>query len=213
MLIFKIVLIILIKKDNDWAKEENNKNVLINLGIKLLIDTESIFNLISSFIGECIVIVISFISLIISNSFLDYDLKDNPSSKITTRKLFNLLFKHLIINYFILICLAFFNTSIAPLAYLIIMSILLIFVSIHSELKLISFCFKIISIIIYAVIIIQIFLINLMNIYHYIDALKPGEGNKFSRFTKIGIKYMNNNSDSLLDVFIQWLSYFFWYYQ
>ena len=209
LLIFKIVLIILIKKDNDWAKEENNKNVLINLGIKLLLDTESIFNLISSFIGECIVIVISFISLIISNSFLDYDLKDNPSSKITTRKLFNLLFKHLIINYFILICLAFYNTSIAPLAYLVIMSILLIFVSIHSELKLISFCFKIISIIIYAVIIIQIFLINLMNIYHYIDALKPGEGNKYSRFTKIGIKYMNNNSDSLLDVFIQWLSYFF----
>ena len=59
LLIFKIVIIILIKKDNDWTKEEKNKNILINLGIKLLIDTESIFNLISSFIGECIVIIIS----------------------------------------------------------------------------------------------------------------------------------------------------------
>ena len=209
LLIFKIVIIILIKKDNDWTKEEKNKNILINLGIKLLIDTESIFNLISSFIGECIVIIISLISLIVSNSFFDYDLNDNPSSKITTRKLFNLLFKHLIINYFILLGLAFFNTSIAPLAYLVIMSILLIFVSIHSELKLISFCYKIISIIIYAVVIIQIFLINLMNIYHFIDALKPGEGNKYSRFTIIGIKYMNNNSNDYSDIFIQWLSYFF----
>jgi hypothetical protein len=94
LLIFKIVSIVLIKNDNEWIK--NNKNLLINLGVKLLKDEDSTIYLVSSFLSECIIIVISLISFIFSFTFADYKLEDeNGYDKKTEDELFKVKIKAL----------------------------------------------------------------------------------------------------------------------
>ena len=211
LLIFKIVLIILTKKDNEWVNI--NKNVFINLGIKLLKEKESTAYLISTFITECFLIVISIIAMIISNIFVDYDLTEDLKKKLTKKEMQNILFRHLLVNYFMFLFLAMFNTSIITLLYLLMISILLLFLAKHSSIRKISLSFKIIAVLIYVLIIIQIFLINLLNIYHFYDELtsktvEKDNNKKYSAFSQIGINFMYNKSKFLNNLF-DWFGYLF----
>ena len=204
LLIFKIVLIILTKNDNERVK--NNENVFINLGIKLLKDKESTTYLITTFISECVLVIISVIALIISYSLSDFDFNDISKNKLTRKEMFKLFFKHLLINYFMFLFLAMFNTSIITFIYLFIINVLLIFIARHSSIRIITFFFKIFAILIFIIIILQISLMNILNIYHFAEILEEYQENKknYSVFTQIGINYMFDKDD-----FTLWLSYLF----
>ena len=132
LLAFKAVFIVLTKNDNELAV--NNKKLLINLGVKLLRDKESVAYLVSSLLTECIIIVTSLVSYIISKTFTDYKLEDDTKIKgISKREMFNLLIKHLIINYFILLFNAILNTSIFTLLYLGLALVLFFFTASYSN--------------------------------------------------------------------------------
>ena len=73
LLAFKIVFIILMKKD--YARVNENENLFINLGVKTFKDRDSTLYLVSSFLSESIIILISLASFIISLTFVDYKLE------------------------------------------------------------------------------------------------------------------------------------------
>ena len=213
LLAFKAVFIVLTKNDNELAV--NNKKLLINLGVKLLRDKESIAYLVSSLLTEFIIIVISLVSYIISKTFTDYKLEDDTKIKgISKREMFNLLIKHLIINYFILLFNAILNTSIFTLLYLGLALVLFFFTARNSGLNRMLYLFKSYLIIIYVIMIFQIFLINLFNCYRFEDVItdkqiKIEEKTKYySIYTQIGIKALFKD-DSLDESIFHYLSYFF----
>ena len=213
LLAFKIVFIILTKNDNDWTKD--NKNIFINLGVKLLRDKDSTFYLVSSFLSESIIIVISLVSFIISHNFLDFKLEVYPNYENKTKnEMFNLLIKRLIINYIIFLLFALFNTSILTMAYLSIFGFILIFAVKKTNLNRNLFFFKAIILFNYIFVVIQIFFINLFNCYSLGDIIaskliENGTDTRYySVYTNIGIKIMLKNEDSS-KIVIDCLSYFF----
>ena len=213
LLAFKITFIIFIKQEIGWVK--SYKNLFINLGIKLLKDEESTFNLVSSFLSESIIIIVSLVSFIISVTFEDFKLDANPQNKKMTRNdMFNLLIKYLIINYFIFLFLAIFNTSILTLIYLSLIGIALFFAVKKNDFNKMLFVYRAIILINYGLLIIQIFFINMLNCYTFEDILTEkiiDTGTKikyYSVFSKIGIKIMVKY-DTSTEISIQNLSYFF----
>ena len=91
----------LTKKENSWVKE--HEAILINLGITILKNKDSTSYLVTTFIGEAILIIIALISFIISIILSDFNLNDEINKKITKKEMSSLLIKHLMINYFILL--------------------------------------------------------------------------------------------------------------
>ena len=213
LLLLKILAIILIKGENSFIEEK--KNLFINLGIQVLKDKNSSFYFISTFIGEIIIFFASIVSLIISTQNMENDLFEKDEEiNLKGKKLWHLIKKRLIISYFMLLGLAVFNISLISLFYIFIMNILLFFLSKHSKQKIISYTFRIFIEIFYYLIMIQIFLINLLNIYHFDDLLSSQDlqfesGTKYySKFTIIGINIMTNN-DNNYNIYIHVLSYLF----
>ena len=212
LLIFKIVSIVLIKNDNEWIK--NNKNLLINLGVKLLKDEDSTIYLVSSFLSECIIIVISLISFIFSFTFADYKLEDeNGYDKKTEDEMFSLLIKYLIINYIIFLCFSILNTSFLTMIYLSLIVFILFFTVNNSELKRMIYLFQGMILLIYIALTLQIFLINLLNCYTFADIIaanaieKDSRSRYYSFYTQIGIRTMLKN-DTLEKRVVHCLSYF-----
>ena len=211
LLVFKIILIVLSKKEN--KKILDNKNLFINLGILLLKDINSNTYLVLTFIGESFLIIVSLVSVIISNAFIDSNLEDgNEKKKLSIKEMSNLLLKHVLINYFILLAFAIFNTSIFTLIYICIINIILFYIVKHSNIKKISLSFKFLSVVIYILIMSQIFLINLLNIYHYKSKLSSKKildrDIYYSELTQLGISYMTNKNDLKL-IFEHWTGYLF----
>ena len=213
LLIFKIVLIVLTKNDNSWVRKK--ENIFLNLGIKILKDKDSKTYLVSTFIGEAVLFLISLVSMIISIVLIDNDLDEEVNKKTTKKEMFHLLMYHLFINYFLLIGLAIFNTSIITLLYLFPINILIFFMAKHSNIKKIALSFKLIAIIIHILFILQIFCINLLNTYHFEDSLtskettnQDGDKKFYSAFTQFGINYLYGK-DKLGEMIRHWIGYFF----
>ena len=213
ILIFKIIIIILIRIENSFIEE--NKNLFINLGIQVLKEKNSDFYYFSTFIGEIITFFVSLFSLNISKKYIENDLFDfSDEINLKGQKFWHLIKKSLIISYFMLLGLAVFNISLISLFYIFIMNILLFFISKHSNKQIISYIFRIFIGIFYYLIMIQIFLINLLNIYHFDDLLSSqelqieNETKYYSIFTIIGINIMTNNENKY-NICIHVLSYFF----
>ena len=216
LLIFKIVLIVLTKKENNVVLE--HKNLFINLGVKLLKDENSVLYLVSSFLSECIIIIISIISFIISACFIDF--KDfkleeevNYEDK-TEKEMYSLLIKHLIINYFFFLFFAILNTSILTIVYLSFIGFTFFLTVKNTNLNKILLLFKLVALINYILLILQIFFINLFNCYAFEDiiaseSIETDSGIKYySIYSQIGIKIMLKN-DSILKRIFHCLSYFF----
>ena len=213
LLIFKIIIINLIRIENSFIEEK--KNLFINLGIQVLKDKNSDFNLISTFIGEIMIFFVSLIFSKISTIYMEYDLfVINDEFNLKGKKFWHLIKKNLIISYFMILGLAVFNISLISLFYIFIMNILLFFISKHSNIKTVSYIFRIFIGIFYYLIMIQIFLINVLNIYHFDDlltsqVLQIEKGEKYySKFTIIGINIMTNNENKY-NIYFHVLSYFF----
>ena len=213
LLIFKIVLIALIKKGSTRVKE--NKNLYINLGVKILKDEESVLYLVSSFFSECIIIIISLISYIISVCFIDYTLEEEIIFKDKTEnEMFNSLIKHLIINYFFFLFFAILNTSIATIVYLSLIGFTFFMTVKYTDIYKLLILFKSVILTIYIILLVQILAINLLNCYTFEDiiaaeSIETDSGIKyFSIYSQIGIRVMLKN-DTLLKRVVHCLSYFF----
>ena len=213
LLIFKIIILILIRTENSFIEEK--KNWFINLGIQVLKDKNSNFNFISTFIGEIIIFFVSLFSFFLSKKYIEDSLfYFLVEINLKGKKFWHLIKKSLIITYFMLLGLAVFNISLISLFYIFIMNILLFFFSIHSSMKTISYIFRIFIGIFYYLIMIQILLINLLNIYHFYNILSSqdlqieNETKYYSKFTIIGINIMTNNENKY-NICIHVLSYFF----
>ena len=211
LLLLKIIVLFLNKNNKYNSFIQDNKNVLINLGVQNLKDENSYFYLISTFISEIVMLIISFFSTIISRDAIN---NDNYDDKLSEKDFPHLIQKYLIISYFMLLGLAVFNISLLSLAYIFIMNILLFFNFIHSSIKYISYMFKTFIIIFYIFIVLQISLINLLNTYHFSDYLtsqiiKVGDITKYySIFTQIGINFMLNYDNTSV-IYFHILSYLF----
>ena len=205
-LVNKILLIVLTKKENKYIVE--HKNIFINLGIKILLDKEEKVYLVATVVGDCLVILFSIISTVISKLFIDDNLNENINKKIPENEMYHLIIKHLLINYFLILGLAIFNTSILSLIYLFLMNFLLFLVSKHSDVKILSIVFKIINIFIYAFIIIQIFFINFFNTYLFRDSLSSKD-KEYSPFTQFGINFLPDKSKGLGKILPHMVSYIF----
>ena len=69
LLLLKIIVLFLNKNNKYNSFIQDNKNVLINLGVQNLKDENSYFYLISTFISEIVMLIISFFSTIISREY------------------------------------------------------------------------------------------------------------------------------------------------
>ena len=213
LLAFKIVFIILMKKD--YARVNENENLFINFGVKTFKDRDSSLYLVSSFLSESIIILISLASFIISLTFVDYKLEvEEDFKKKSINEMHNLLIKHLIINYFIFLCFAILNTSILTLVYLSLIGIILFFTGKKDNLNRMLFLYKAVVILNYIFLIIQIFFINLLNCYTFEGILADkmvdtGSREKYySIYTIAGIRGMLKN-ETLTKRLVHCFCYFF----
>ena len=197
LLIFKIILIVLTKKDNKFVL--NHRNIFINLGIKLLKDKEETIYLVATILGNSLLLVFSIISYIIKKSFIDYNLNENINEKLTEKEMSHLVKKNIIINYFIILGLAIFNTCILSFVYIFLINILLLLMAKHYEIRKLAIFFKLINLFIYVLLILQIFFINFFNTYHFIDILSSSKVEDrdafYSIYTQLGFILMPNNID------------------
>ena len=197
LLIFKIILIVLTKKDNKFVL--NHRNIFINLGIKLLKDKEETIYLVATILGNSLLLVFSIISYIITKSFVDYNLNENINEKLTEKEMSHLVKKNIIINYFIILGLAIFNTCILSFVYIFLINILLLLMAKHYEIRKLAIFFKLINLFIYVLLILQIFFINFFNTYHFIDILSSSKVEDrdafYSIYTQLGFILMPNNID------------------
>ena len=212
LLIFKIVFIILAKNNNSWVKDR--EEIFINLGIQILKDKDSNIYLVATFIGESFLMIISLVSFIISNVLMDHDLNDDINKRLTEKEMYKLIYKYSLINYFMFLGLALFNTSILSLVYIFTINFSLFLIAKHSNIVTISWLVKLFWTLIYILIIMQILLINLLNVYHFIDLLKSktveneNDPRFYSAFTQMGINFIEYTTENN-KIFKHLISYFF----
>ena len=202
LLAFKSVFIGMIQNEN--INYDDYESILNNLGIKFQKDKERGLEILFSFIGEIIVIIISVISIIISCIYKEIDYKKNNISTLDT---FNKKIKTIIyLGYVTILINSIYNKSFLTLVYLISYQFLLI---IHL-LKVKSYnIFKIATFIYLCFFALQLLLINIFNIYYIQEKLLkvnfiPDE-KYYSVFTMIGINYSYYHS--LLNFIYEWISY------
>ena len=213
----KLFFIILIKRGHEY---DNINNLLINLGLPFLLDTNSIFFMIISFFGESLVILISIISIIISHLYYeDIVYEDLIWNKRTKMNLFNILAKCIYFTYFMIVGFAIFNRSISTLIYISIMNIMLYLLSIDFD----KFCllriFKIFSILLFLCTFFQSIVINVFNIYSVREHFLNEENNIDKNFTeypkiinfwtKLGINQSFHENMPIIDVIEEYFGYFF----
>ena len=208
ILIFKIVCIVLIKKDNDYILE--HKDFFLNLGICYLRDVDSTFYLIMSFLGEAIVILFSIFGIIISKLYKDineeYDVSLIKNDFWNSRNL-------ILLNYIFILSFAVFNVSFTTLFYMLLLQILFIMSSVKVNTNILDKVLKIVLLILKYCLLIQVILINIFNIY----SLQKNILNKetlideddnikiYSIYTQIGINYASHIE--IKYVWKEWIGY------
>ena len=186
--------------------------ILENLGMPL-IEEESKnknFMLFKIFFGESLVIIISIISLIISYICTDFNTSEQiqKNRNMKEEDFYWLMAKCIYFTYFMIVGFAIFNRSILTLCYILPMNILLYFLSMNSNQKLIFCIYKILSIIMIFVITAQIVLINVFNVkyisqsFDYQNVIIGNHNCTYNFYTQLGINQadncikLNNNSSS-----------------
>ena len=208
LLLFKIFCLILIKNNNSFISK--NEEFFLNLGICYLRKNSSSFYFIMSFLGESIVILFSFISIIISRKYYSFS-RENDTSLMknnfwTSRKL-------IILNFIFILSFTAFNQSFLTLFYMNMLQILFFLSSININQDILDKLSKTVFVILKYCLLLQILFINILNVPKFQenilhkDDIIDKEGNKkvFSIFTKIGINYSYNEKISY--VWKEWIGY------
>ena len=196
LIIFKIVCLILINKDNEFIF--SNKNIFIDLGVSYIYDKNKKIYLFGTFLGEGLVFIFNIAAIIIENvvSIDDEEVDNRYFFKLTYEKLFGIMRKYLTVCYFILGGVATFNKSILSLIYIIPLFFLLFLHVIDFDKKKLYRLIRIIVRIILYLLIIQILIINFSN--------------SFTILNKYFLDYENYNND-LLNIWEQFGFYFSYY--
>ena len=202
----KIYFIITIKGGNNF---ENHKDLLIKIGIKILINIESNFYLILTFISECFIIVLSIISIIISSVCSDFDTSDKlkKDEKIERKEFYGLMTRLIYFCYFNIFGFAIFNRSLLTLCYIAPMNIVLFIMAMNFRKKRIFYIYKTISFIMILAITAQILTIYFTNIYN--DKYFDFKDFKYNFLTKIGVNCAFKEDMSNIDIWIEFFAYFF----
>ena len=209
LLIFKIYYIELVKKGERFG---NKKQTLIDLGILYLLKSNRNMFMAITFFGESLVFTFSLISIIISYLCSDFYTDENYHKNMTRDEFFKMMAVCIYIVYFNIVGFAIFNRSILTLCYITPMNILLYFLSINSNRRLLFYVFKILNVIMIITISIQILLINILNIdsirNSFIDNDNMPYPKIINNWTKIGINqafHENMTIDKIISEFCAYL--------
>ena len=210
LLIFKIYFIIRIKRGERFV---DKKELLIDLGIEVLLKTNRFFFMIITFIGEAFVILFSIIALIISCLCSDFYTNENLRNNMTKEEFFKMMTLCIYIVYFNVLCFAIFNRSILTLCYITPINLLLYFISMNSNRRLIFYFFKIICVAMIIAISIQIILINILNINSIRNSYITNDDMPYPKivnnWTKYGINQAFNENMSISKISSEFFAYFF----
>jgi hypothetical protein len=204
-------------------------NIFVNLG-KSLIEGEfekTTFNIVRIFLGESLVIIISIISLIISHICTDFNTSEQIQKNRNMKKedFYWLMDKCIYFAYFMIVCFSIFNRSILTLCYILPMNLLIYFLSMNYNKKLLFIIYKFLSIIMIFAIFAQIILINIFNIkyisksFDYKNITIGNHNCSYNFYTQLGINQMDNcriignndqnNGVDIENILIQYFAYFF----
>ena len=209
LLIFKIVILVLISKGNEFILE--HKNIFIDLGISyLLSDKEKMF---FTFIGESLTFLFSLAGIIINKVTVitDEEIESRFFKKLTFDVLFIVMRKYLYTCFFIIAGIAVFNKSILSIIYIIPMCIILFLYSIEIDRTIIYHLFRIVVNTLLYLLILEILIINFTNFYSiaYKFFLETDDNTNFIIiFRQLGfyfIYYKENENE----LYLNWLGYSF----
>ena len=213
LLIFKIVSIILVSKDNDYYKEKR-RNIFINFGISYLISQKEKIYLVSTFIGEAIIFLFSIGAIVIDKitNITDEEIDSRYFKKMTFKSLFAKMRKYLFGCFFILSGIAVFNKSVLSLVYLLPMCLILFLYAIDIESSVIYNLFRILSQMLQYLLILEVLLINFTNIYtiahdHFLKS--NDESDFLTVWHQLGFYFAYYKEDQLSLIFEDWLGYLF----
>ena len=214
LLSVKVYFIITIKKAKGDIYEDYEE-LIIDLGIPYLYEHLSNYLMMISILGECLIIVFSIVSIIISYLCSDFDTSDNISNSLSKEKFLRLMTRCIYSAYFTIFGFAIFNRSISTLLYIFIMNLFLYFVSMNSNRRFIFYFFKFFSLIMIILLSIQILLINVFNINSirnsYID--EDAEERPYPRivnfWTQLGINQAFHFDMDMSKITKEFCGYFF----
>ena len=210
LLIFKIIYIIKIK---NGARFENKKDLFLDLGIVYLLKVNRNLFLVITFIGEALVCLTSIISLIISYLCYDFDTDENIRNNMTSVQFFKMMAVCIYLVYVNVFCFAIFNTSVLTLCYITPLNIVIYFLSMNSNRRLLFYIFKILCVIMILAISCQIILINILNVYTIRRSYITNEEMPYPRiinyWTKFGINQAFNENMSITKIICEFFAYFF----
>ena len=211
LLIFKIVSLVLISKENQFLLE--HKNLFIDLGISYLLKDKEKMYFISTFIGESLTFILSLAAIIINKVTVitDEEIESRYFKKLTFDELFTVMRKYLYTCFFIIAGIAVFNKSILSIIYIIPMCIILFLYSIEIDRTIIYHLFRIVVNILLYLLILEILIINFTNFYSiaYKFFLETDDNTNFIIiFRQLGfyfIYYKENENE----LYLNWLGYSF----
>ena len=208
LIIIKIIFLSLVNNDNSFISK--NSAIFLDIGICYLRKNNTSFYFIMTFLGELLVLLFSFYSIIISRKCKYFSIENDTS---LMKNNFWTSGNLIILNYIFILSFAVFNVSFLTLFYMSILQILFLLNSIKINQiildKLSRTIFKILRILI----LIQIGFINLFNIPRlqenilHKEDIKDKYGNLkvYSIYTQIGINYTYN--DKISYVLKEWIGY------
>jgi hypothetical protein len=210
-LIFKLMSLVLIEKEND-AIIKDYPDIFLNLGICYLKDKDSRFYFLMTFIPEIFVIIVSGYSVLISFYARTCDEKYSKYKELKMLTLRRLI----LLAYTFIVLYSLFNISFLSLIYIILIQFVLLLNSIRITEKEIKAFFHFIVYLSMISLFIAIILTNLLNIptlqesilgQNHVTDNDENVTRYFSIFTQFGIKYAYYDSNT--NIFITFLSYLF----
>ena len=215
LIIFKFVIFGIIENGNlDSEKHEYKLN---NFGIRYKDKDKRVFDVIITFFGEGVLLIICIYSIFISLLYKKINM-ENKDPKISKGRLFSIIKALIYICYILLLGFAAYNTSYITYSYIFLYQIILIIITFKNNFPVIFFVFKHIRLFLLTFLPIQLLLINIFNIYYIQQKFlkqniipEEAEDSKiikvYSFFTIIGINYSFYHS--LLQFFKGCISYGF----
>ena len=162
LIITKLALIGMI--DNGNLDSEKKLTTLNNLGLRYNKEEESIFDLISTFVGEGFLLIVCIYSIFISILYKNLSL-ENEKVEITKGNLFFKIKFLIYVCYILFFLFGSYNTSYITYLYILIYHILLIIITFKNNFPAVFYTFKNIRLTILSILPIQLILINIFNIY------------------------------------------------
>ena len=210
LFIFKLYFVIRIKRGERFLEK---KKFLIDLGIEYLLKSNRFFFCTITFIGELFVMVFSIIAIYISCICSDFYTDENIRKNMTKEEFFKMMAICIYFVYFNVLGFAIFNRSILTLCYIAPLNLLLYFLSMNSNRRLIFYAFKTMCICMILAISLQILLINILNINSIRNSYITNDDMPYPKivnnWTKYGINQAFNENMPIGNIVSEFFAYFF----